>query len=74
MDEDVENEQPARPARRAMAYIAVLALCGMAAGAYLHDLSTANADLLVAIAYILGAIVIGYMGAQIAPDIFKRRP
>lgn len=63
-----------RLARRYMAWLALVALCSMAAGAYLCELGAANADLLVAIAYVLGAVVLGYMGAQIAPDVFRRKP
>ena len=65
--------QPARPHRRAMAYIALVALCGMSIGAFVHELKEPNADLLMALTYALAAIVLGYLGAQVAPEVFKRR-
>lgn len=67
-----ETGQPPRIHRRVMAYIALLALCAMAIGAFVRELQAPNADLLTALAYALAAIVLAYLGAQIAPDVFRR--
>ena len=61
-----------RLARRIIAIIATLALCGVAIGAYSVVLSAANADLLGTLVYSFTAIILGYMSVQIAPEIFKR--
>jgi len=65
-------EQLPRLARRRLAYGSLAGLLGIAAGAYMKDLPAPNADLLTAIAYVLGALVLGYMGAQIAPEVFRK--
>lgn len=44
----------------------------MVAGALAWELSRPNADLLAALAYVLGGVVAWYMGVQIAPEVFKR--
>ena len=46
----------------------------MGCGAYLREIQAPNADVLIAIAYVLGAVVLGYLGAQVVPDVFRRRP
>ena len=69
------DERPApRIHRRIMAYVALLGLCSMGCGAYLREIQAPNADVLIAVAYVLGAVVLGYLGAQVVPDVFKRRP
>lgn len=50
-----------------------LGLLVVAAGAYLRPVEPAAADVLIAIAYGLAGVVLGYMGAQIAPQVFQRR-
>jgi len=70
---DEAPEQPPRLHRRVMAYVALLALCAMALGAFVRELQAPNADLLTALAYALAAIVLAYLGAQIAPDVFRRK-
>lgn len=67
------TDQPApRLARRRIAYGCLAGLLGMAFGAFMKTLDAHNADLLTAIAYVLGGVVLGYMGAQIAPEVFKK--
>lgn len=73
MTDEAESQPAPRVHRRVMAYIAIAALCGMAIGGFVRELSTPNADLLVAVAYALAAIVLAYVGAQIAPDVFRRK-
>ena len=63
----------ARPHRRSMAYAALIGLLIIAGGAFARELWPSNADLLTAITYVLGAVVLGYMGAQIAPEVFKKK-
>jgi hypothetical protein len=70
---DETPEQTPRLHRRVMAYVALLALCAMALGAFVRELHAPNADLLTALAYALAAIVLAYLGAQIAPDVFRRK-
>ena len=71
------DEQPVPPvqrlARRRMAYIALMALCGIAVGLFVREIAAPNADVLVAVVYALAAVVLGYLGAQVAPDVFRRR-
>lgn len=67
-----ETPNPPKMARRAIALLATGALCGMTLGAYFHPLSTENAGLLGTLSYTFAAIVLGYMGAQVAPDVFKK--
>lgn len=61
-----------RLARRRLAYAAMAGLLLMVAGALAWELSRPNADLLAALAYVLGGVVAWYMGVQIAPEVFKR--
>lgn len=63
--------EPRLPRRR-LAYAAMAGLLLMALGAFTRTLDPANADLLSAIAYVLGGVVLGYMGAQVMPEVFKR--
>lgn len=63
--------EPRLPRRR-LAYAAMAGLLLMALGAFLRDLPQPNADLLAAVAYVLGGVVLGYFGAQAAPDVFRR--
>lgn len=57
-----------------MAYGALGGLLALVIGGLVKDLPVSSVDLLVAVAYVLGGIVLGYMGAQIAPEVFKRKP
>ncbi len=71
------DEQPVptvqRLARRRIAYVSTGALCGMAIGGFVAEIAEPNADLLIALAYVFGAVVGMYFGAQVAPDVFRRR-
>ena len=71
--EEEHNPYEPRPHRRKMAYAAIFGILAISAGAFVRELWPANADLLTAIIYVLGAVVLGYMGAQIAPEVFKKK-
>ena len=71
--QEEHNPYEPRPHRRKMAYAATFGILAIAAGSFIRELWPSNADLLTAIIYVLGAVVLGYMGAQIAPEVFKRR-
>lgn len=72
MDEQQSPPAP-RIARRRIAYVCTGALCGTVAAAFAFPLDEPNADIVIAGVYMFAAVVGGYMGAQIAPEVFKRR-
>lgn len=71
MDEQQTPPAP-RLARRRIAYVMTGLLCAVSCGAFFRELAEPNADIVMACIYAAAAIVLGYMGVQAAPDVFRR--
>lgn len=69
---DSADKPPARLPRRRIAYASCGGLLAEIPVAALVELTTPQADVLIAIAYCLAFAVGAYMGAQVAPDVFRR--
>ena len=64
--------EPRLPRRR-IAYAATVAIITITAAAYKYPITEPNAGIVTVGLYVLGSAVLGYLGAQIAPDVFQRK-
>lgn len=55
--------------RRRFAYMSFIVLCAIGAGALLKKLDPPNADVLAGICYMLGLIIMTYIGAATVSDV-----
>lgn len=55
--------------RRRFAYMSFIVLCLIASGALMQELKAPNADVLAGICYMLGLIIMTYIGAATVSDI-----